>query len=472
MMTTRTIRLACWTVALGLAAMGCGGAQGAGEGEDPEVVVLHGDLGNAFVMAGESAEVISRIRIETRALENVQRPPINLALVVDTSGSMDGAPIADARAAALDLLDIMRPQDRLSVIAFHSETEVLLPSTRLDGADVGELRRQIGRMEARGTTDLAGGLQSGLEELVSHYEPEGINRLVLLSDGVPNDASQILPLAQAAGERGIRITALGLGLDYDETLLGHIAQRSGGRFHFVEASEQVAGVFRDEVLRFERLLARNLTLELRPGPGVRIAGVVGQAMQAGGGAVRVSLGDVSEGEQRDVIVRLQADPRRAGAVVELMDAVLTFDDAVVDAGRLERRVFLGARATRDDADMESGRDEEVERAAARMLAAVQTVQAIERAREGDIVQARAILDRAEREAQQYAARDEAVREQVSGMRVLGQALPSMAPESAAADYPSQDYAGDEEAAPMAAPPAAVIRRAHHDAMGVIQGESR
>ena len=58
------------------------------------------------------------------------------------------------------------------------------------------------------------------------------------------------------------------------------------------------------------------------------------------------------------------------------------------------------------------------------------------------------------------------------MRVLGQALPSMAPESAAADYPSQDYAGDEEAAPMAAPPAAVIRRAHHDAMGVIQGESR
>ena len=52
MMTTRTIRLACWTVALGLAAMGCGGAQGAGEGEDPEVVVLHGDLGNAFVMAG------------------------------------------------------------------------------------------------------------------------------------------------------------------------------------------------------------------------------------------------------------------------------------------------------------------------------------------------------------------------------------------------------------------------------------
>ncbi|MEC7518497.1 MAG: VWA domain-containing protein [Myxococcota bacterium] len=459
----RTTRLA-WLMILGLALAACGGADVAPEGEDPEVVVLHGDLGNAYVMAGQSAEVISRIRIETRALENARRPPINLALVMDTSGSMDGAPIGDARAAALDLLEIMRPQDRLSVVVFHSETEVLLPSTQLEGADLSELRREIGRMEARGTTDLAGGLRAGLEELVGHYEPEGINRLVLLSDGVPNDATSVLPLAQAAGERGIRITALGLGLDYDETLLGHIAQRSGGRFHFVEASEQVAGVFRDEVLRFERLLARNLTLELRPGPGVRIAGVVGQPMQAGGGAVRVALGDVSEGESRDVIVRLQADPRREGAVVELMDAVLTFDDALVDAGRLERRVFLGARATGDTAQMESGRDEEVERAAARMLAAVQTVEAIERAREGDIAQARAILDRAERQAQQY-AHDEAVREQVGSMRVLGQALPSMAPSAA----PDSDYAYEAEEAPSAEPPAAVIRRAHDSAMGVIQG---
>ncbi|HJL17819.1 MAG TPA: VWA domain-containing protein [Sandaracinaceae bacterium LLY-WYZ-13_1] len=468
----RTTTMA-WLVAMGTVLGACGGAQGGGETEDPQVIVLEGDLGNAYVSAGAPADVISRIRIDTRSLPNARRPPINLALVVDTSGSMDGAPIADAREASLQLLDTLHPEDRLTVVAFHSETEVLLPSTRLDGADVEELRARIGRMEARGTTDLAGGLQAGLEELVRHHDPEGINRLVLLSDGVPNDASPVLPLATAAGERGIGVTALGLGLDYDETLLGRVAQQSGGRFHYVEESSAVAQVFRDEVLRYERLLARNLTLEVRPGPGVRIHSVVGQPTTTASGAVRVPLGDLSEGEHRDVIVRVNADARRAGAMVELFDAVLTFDDAVQEAGRLERRVFLGARATADEAELENGRNEEVERAAARMLAAATTVQAIEQARAGRVDEARAILDRAAREAEAVARRDEGLREQVSEMRVLGEALPSMAPPGATPDDVSyDDDAGDAPAAAPAEPPARVIRRAHDRAMGVIQSEAR
>ncbi len=453
---------------LGLAWMvlvlaGCGGATVAEDPEDPQLVVLEGQLGNEYVTAGEAAQIVSRVRIATRPLSNAARPPINLALVVDTSGSMQGAPITDARDASLALLDTLRPEDRLSVIAFSSETEVLLPSTLLGGADTAELRRRIGRMEARGTTDLAGGLRAGLEELVRNYEPEGINRLVLLSDGVPNDPAPILPLATAAGERGIRITALGLGLDYDETLLGHIAQASGGRFHFVEESAHVADVFRDEVLRFERLLARNLVLELRPGPGVRIDGVVGQPVQLAGGAVQVPLGDLSEGEQREVIVRLSADPRREGATVELMDAVLTFSDAVQNAGALERRVFLGARATSHAEDLERGRNVEVERAAARMLAAVTMVQAIERARGGDVDEARRVLDRAAAEAAAAAAQDEQLRVQVTEMRVLREALPAMEAPAAA---PPPSVSPDE---PSAEPPAAVIRRAHDSAMGVIQG---
>ena len=453
----------------------CGGGQVAPEVEDPQVILFGGDLGNRYVVAGEASEVVSRLRIETRALSNMERPPINLALVVDTSGSMDGDPISDARAASLSLLDSLRPQDRLAVVAFHSETEVLLESTLLEGADIAELRQRIGRMEARGTTDLGGGLRAGLEELVRHYEPEGINRLVLLSDGVPNDATAILPLAQAAGERGIRITALGLGLDYDETLLGQVAQLSGGRFHFVEASESVASVFRDEVLRFERVLARNLVLELRPGPGIRVDGVVGQPTANGTGVVRVPIGDLSEGEHRDIIVRLHADPRRAGATVELMDAVLTFEDAVVNAGQLERRVFLGARATSDETQFEAGRNREIEGAAARMLAAVTTVEAIQYAREGNIDEARAILNRAAVQAEALATRDESFAAQANEYRVLGQALPSIASGGDAPAYAYEDDSAAEEStgAPRAAapaPPAAVIRRAHDGAMSVIQGD--
>lgn len=451
---------------LALGACACGGVGTAGEARDPEVVLLEAELGNGLVSAEATTEVVTRLRVRTTALQNAPRPPINLALVVDTSGSMEGAPIADARAASLSLLDTLRPEDRLAVIAFHSETEVLLESTRLEGADLGELRTRIGRMQARGTTDLGGGLRAGLEEVVRHFEPEGINRLVLLSDGVPNDASPVLPLAQAAGERGIRITALGLGLDFDETLLAHVAQRSGGRFHFVEESSMVAGVFANEVLRFERLLARNLQMELRPGPGVHIDGVVGQQITPlSNGHVMVTLGDLSEGEERDVIVRMQASPRRPGAAVELLDAVLRFEDAVANAGRLERRAYLGARASADDAEIEASRNRDVESAAARMLAAATTISAIEVAREGDIEAARRALALAEARAraEAEARSDDALRAQADQMRSLSRALPAM---SAA---PSPSYDAESSEAPSPRPPAAVIRSAHGDAMEVLQG---
>lgn len=456
-----TIR-ALWCLAL----FACGGASVRPEGEDPELVVLEGELGNEFVLGGTESDIVSRIRVQTNPLTNAPRPPINLALVVDTSGSMQGDPISDARAASLALLDMLRPEDRLAVIAFHSETEVLLPSTRLGGADTGELRAQIGRMQAQGTTDLAGGLQKGLEELVRNFEPEGINRLVLLSDGVPNDATPVLPLAQAAGERGIRISALGLGLDYDETLLAQVAQTSGGHFDAVENSTDVAGVFRNEVLRFERVIARNLSLELRPGPGVTITGVVGQPANVGAGIVRIPLGDISEGQRRDVIVRAHAAARRVGANVELFDAVLTFEDAVQNAGGLERRVFLGARALETEEQVEQGRNEDVERAAAEMVAAMTTIEAIQRARAGQIEEARRVLDQAAAEAQAMAEQrsDDRARERAAGMRVLSQALPAMA----GGEVQFNDGQVSGEAPPQ---PAQVIMRAHDEAMDVLESEA-
>ncbi|MCC6877285.1 MAG: VWA domain-containing protein [Sandaracinaceae bacterium] len=464
MRSRRSRALLAAVLAMGAGAIGCGGAGVAAEGRDPELVVMEGELGNSFVPAGEAAHVVSRLHIDTRALTSAHRPPINLALVVDTSGSMEGPAIDHARDACLALLDTLQPDDRLAVVAFHSETETLLASTQLRGTDLAELRAAIGRMQARGTTDLAGGLRAGLEEIVRHYEPEGINRLVLLSDGVPNDAQSILPMAQAAGERDIAITALGLGLDYDETLLGQIAQLSEGRFHYIADSLEVASVFREEVLRFSRVLARNLVLELRPGPGVAIEGVLGQPAQGSGGSLTIPLGDLSEGDERDVIVRLNASPRRAGANVELMDAILRFDDAVQNAGRLERRVFLGARSTSEGADLERGRNVQVEQAAARTVAAMVTVEAIQVARAGDVERAREMLDRAAAQAQASAdeLEDERLQARSERMRVLTAALPSIAPDS---------HTGGATAAPPAPtsrPPAAVVREEHGAAMEAIQ----
>lgn len=448
----RTLALGCAGLASLL--MGCGGMEVRPAGRDPEVIAMQGALGNRFVRAGEATEVVARLHIDAAAVRGMHRPPINLAVVVDTSGSMEGAPIADARAATRALLSQLQEGDRLAVVAFSSSSEVLLPSTVIDSHSLDQLGSAIDRMEASGTTDLRGGLTAGLEEVVRHWDPNGVNRVVLLSDGVPNDPSNIEAMAQAAGERSIAITALGLGVDYDETLLGAIAQRSGGRFHAVENSSAVAEVFHDEVLRLVRTVARGAYVQISPGPGVTIVGVVGPATTAYGTSVRVEVGDLSEGDSRDVLVRMLAAPRRDGASVELMDAVLHFSDAVDGAGELERRVFLGAHATGSDDEIANGRDESVERDAARLMAAETTIRAIAMARTGEVEQARAILAQAAAETERYATLEEDVQlaARASSMRVLDGYLPSMASTSAA---PS-------------APPAAVYQM-HDEAMSVIQG---
>ncbi len=449
----------------------CGGASTT-ENEDPGVISLSGSLGNAFVPAGQNGEVLARIRISTQPVDGTGRPPLNLALVIDTSGSMAGEPIEDARDAALTIVDLLREGDRLSVVAFHSSAEVLLPSTVIED-NLAELRARIAEMEAQGTTDMAGGLQAGLTELMTHYEPNGVNRVVLLGDGVPNEEAGIVAMAQAAGERGMTVTSIGLGLDYNETLMGDVAQASGGQFHYVEESEQVATLFRDEVMRMQRVFGRNAVVRLQPGPGVTIQNVVGQNVQHVGGFVEVHLGDLHEGEHRDLIVRATAEGRRAGATVELMDVHLGFDDAVADAGHLERRVFLGAKASDDDEEIARGRDAELESEAARMQAAAATVQAIRLNRNGNVAEARAMLERAEQEANGYALDgDERMEAQVSSMASLRNSLPptvGTATSAGASDDAEPEEAREPQPAPrMPAEDRQQIQRQVHDqAMGTL-----
>lgn len=312
------------------------------ESADPELVTLEGALTNRFLKASEGGTVRARIRIGTRELERHRRPPANLALVVDTSGSMRGQPIEDARDAALALLDALADDDILSVIVFHSRGEVLVPATRLSDEARKEVRARIGTMQARGTTDLQDGLALGLQE-VTRYPQEGINRVVLLSDGIPNDAQSIGGLAEAARQHGVSITALGLGLEYDESLLAEVARRSGGQFHYVAKTQQVAAVFRDEVLKLQRAVAAGLALRLMPGPGVviervmaaaAIVRVVAMARAGDLGGAEAAL-DAAELRTREAAARFDDDELRgqAEAMKELRGAL----PSLVSQAELERR---------------------------------------------------------------------------------------------------------------------------------------
>lgn len=430
---------------------------------DPQLVTLEAALGNRFLPAAQRSEVVARLRIGTRAIDPTRRPRVNLALVVDTSGSMEGRALEDARAATLAMVGALRDGDRLAVVTFDTQARMLVPSAELDAAVRTDARTRVAAMQAQGTTDLAGGLRLGLLEVARHFRVDGINRVVLLSDGVPNDREVLADLARSAASNGITITALGLGSDYDETVMAQLAQASGGRFHYVQDSAQVATMFRHEVLRMQRVVARNAVAVLTAGPDVQVLAVVGVAASRDGNVVRVPVGDITEGETRDLVVRLSAPGRRDDASVELLDSVLTFTDALDAAGTCERRTFLGARATRDEIRRQSGRDEDVERIAARAQLAAGTLEAIRDAREGNMQRAQERLDAALAEARRnaVAGRSPAFESQQRAVASLRGALGSLRPAVIAAPA---------TAAPESGESATTVRAVHHEAVQVLQGD--
>ncbi len=352
--------------------------------EDPGVVRMEGALGYEIIDAQGADEVLARIHIGTEDVSGMRRPPLNLALVLDTSGSMMGDPIDRVKEAAREIVGTLRDDDHLSVVTFHSGADVVLPNTAVDDVDMDELHEAIDAIEASGTTQLAPGLATGIQQ-VSAWSGEGseLRRIVLLGDGVPNTPTAVLPQAARAASLGIPITALGLGLEYDEVLMGQIAQTSGGTFTYVEEADAVLAVFRREVTRLEQTLARGMQLRLHPGPGVELLEVVGHQTPTNGGAVALNLGDLSAGQEWSIVVKMSAPERRVGALVELLDARLTFTDAFADAGALEREVFLGARASEDAGAIEASRNESVYRAAAEVEAAAEVLAAIQMVRQGD-----------------------------------------------------------------------------------------
>jgi len=436
-------------------------------------------LNKRYVKAGAPDEIIARLRITTEPDLTIPRAPVNLGLVVDTSGSMSGAAIVHARKAALAMVKALQDGDRIAIVVFSSEARVLVPSTIIDAESRPQIAAQLASMVARGTTDMSGGLSAGIAQVRRNLRPGAINRVVLLSDGNPNDARPILGLAQFAQRSSITITALGLGLDYNETLLGAVARSSGGTFHFIKDPAEVAKVFRDEVVRMRQVIAQQLSLRILPGPGITIRRVYGRALQRSGRHAWVPLGVMRAGEQRDVMIRLSIPARRAGATIELMDGLVTYVAKTAGPGvPVRHKFYLSAGSTLNPAKLSAGHDKGFDLSLARAEAAQSTVDAIALARSRQLKKALAMLDRALAAARLAVQKfkDPKLAAQISQMIKLRAALPTLVPRLRAVwgnrrirrIHPGlpQHQRPQPQTAPVPAA-ASTIRRAHSAATRVL-----
>jgi len=193
----------------------------------------------------------------------VTRPPINVALVLDCSGSMDGSPLEAAKEAAGRFASFLTERDRLSIVAFDDHVRTVFgPAPAGDPAAL----EALGRVHAGGSTNLSGGWLKG-RKLVERELVQGTNRVVLLTDGQANagivDPDQLLGLAQAGAERGVSTTCIGFGAHFNEQLLEPMAAAGAGNYWYVESDDQMATIFQGEVEGLVSVAAQNVELEVR-----------------------------------------------------------------------------------------------------------------------------------------------------------------------------------------------------------------
>ncbi len=259
-------------------------------------------------MLASQTEQYLAVSIATPPGQVPVRPPISLAVVIDRSGSMSGAPIEHAKAAAARLIGQLGPNDAFTVISYSSSDEVVYPMNRASDANKATARAAIERIYDDGGTCISCGLTRGAGELTRTPVEGGLARIVLISDGQANegiwDRDELAQLAANTAAHGVSISALGVGLDFDEVTMQRIAEVGRGNYYFVEDTAQLAAMFSRELGGLTQTVAADVRLLVDGGPGVRIEDALGYPMDRQGDWVIVPIADLRVGETRKVVLRI------------------------------------------------------------------------------------------------------------------------------------------------------------------------
>jgi Ca-activated chloride channel family protein len=351
------------------------------------------------------------------------RTPLNIALVIDASGSMDGGKLDAAKQAALGLAERLTEQDRLTVVSFASDVQVHLDAIAVTGSNIARIREEVTRLHTRGMTHLSGGWFAGVEcaARIAEQDPRMTPRVIILSDGHANEGIvDPAELREHAGElrlRGVLTTCLGIGDGYDEQLLRGIAENGGGRLHDAELTSEISSVLLGELDDIFGTVVEDAKVSVTAPLGVQIEVLGISNAERRAESFVVPIGPVQNEIERAVVFKVICP--RAGAGEELAFEVSVTGRDLDNGAGLEVRPVLARLVAADGAgNSAQSRDTELARIVARTWSADIVATAARMNRDGAYREAEAYLERELHHFRRYVEGLDGAREMVRELELL------------------------------------------------------
>ena len=293
-------------------------------------VELDVGLGNPVLVAGQKQTTYLRVSMEGfEWKDESERPPVNVAIVLDKSGSMQGDKIEHAKRAAIMAIDRLRADDIVSVIVYDHTVRVVVPATKV--SDRNTIRSAIRAIQPGGNTALFAGVSKGASEIRKFLEKERVSRVILLSDGLantgPSSPSALADLGTSLMRERIAVTTIGLGLNYNEQLMADLAEASDGNHYFAETPRDLDSVYAAELGDVLSVVAQEVDLRIRCAPGIRPVRVLGRDADIDGQNVHAVLNQLYSGQSKYVMLEVEVPAGTVGAEFEVARVNLTYDNA-------------------------------------------------------------------------------------------------------------------------------------------------
>lgn len=302
----------------------------------------------AVRLADRPGEAYVKVTLAAEKVAAKNRPSVNLAIVLDRSGSMNGDKIVKAREAACEAIMRLDARDIVSVVAYDNRSEVIVPAQHVTEKEA--LAARVRAIVPGGMTALFDGVAAGAAELKKFRGQCEINRVLLLSDGQanvgPSSAEELGRYGALLMKDGVAVSTVGLGADYNEDLMTRLSQKSDGNSYFVEKSDVLPRVFANELGDVLSIAATRVQLKVRFGEGFVPVALIGRDGRIADGVVSIDLNQLYGGQEKYVIVKCDAAPGAAGSAREVAKAEVAY----VDPASEKERTATGSGSVTYSAD--------------------------------------------------------------------------------------------------------------------------